>query len=242
MPATKRKADASIDNPESSKRTRMDDPTSTSAAQGVASQAPGKDMPQAPARDTEPGQIATVMEEDTIDGQPPASGPRRRINKLAPSRPWPTVARADSATGPRSAHKEGKNYICITRKTNLGAYMRRCKDLILQDGYKTLHLSAMGAAIPHLVQLSVALPPILPYGPEEFHTEITTGTVKVHDEVIPEDDEADITYESRGKSTLMIIMKIGDGEYEGNDKSKSIERRKRGKQRQRQTQVPPLPL
>jgi hypothetical protein len=31
-------------------------------------------------------------------------------------------------------HHEGKNYIWITRKTALGAYMRRCKDLIYKDG------------------------------------------------------------------------------------------------------------
>ncbi|KAK7688991.1 hypothetical protein QCA50_007682 [Cerrena zonata] len=117
-----------------------------------------------------------------------------------------------SATGPRSAHTEGKNYICITRKTPLGAYLRRCKDLILKDGFKSLHLSAMGAAIPHLVTLSTSLPSILPHSAEEIHTEIQTGTVEVQDEVIPEDDDdEDISYRTRGKSTLMVVIKIGDG-------------------------------
>ena len=71
----------------------------------------------------------------------PGPGPIRtsitsshRVNKLAPSRPFPTVFAAVSATGPRSAHQEGKNYITITRKTKLGAYLRRCKDLVLKDG------------------------------------------------------------------------------------------------------------
>jgi ribonuclease P/MRP protein subunit RPP20 len=59
---------------------------------------------------------------------------RRRINKLVPPRPFPTVPASVSATGPRSAHTEGKNYICLTRKTSLGAYMRRCKDVVLKDG------------------------------------------------------------------------------------------------------------
>ena len=59
---------------------------------------------------------------------------RRRINRLVPPRPFPTVPTSVSATGPRSAHKDGKNYICLTRKTSLGAYMRRCKDVILKDG------------------------------------------------------------------------------------------------------------
>lgn len=168
------------------------------------------------------------------DGQSSANGAtsKKRIRKLAPPRPFPTVPTSMSATGPRSAHTEGKNYICITRKTPLGAYLRRCKDLILKDGcvltgyfiitvqliicpfksFKSLHLSAMGAAIPHLVTLSTSLPSILPHSPDEIHTEIQTGTVEVQDEVVPDDDEdEDISYRTRGKSTLMIVIKIGDG-------------------------------
>ena len=63
---------------------------------------------------------------------------RKRIRKLAPPRPFPTVPTSMNATGPRSTHVEGKNYICITRKTPLGAYLRRCKDLILKDGYVSI--------------------------------------------------------------------------------------------------------
>ena len=59
---------------------------------------------------------------------------RRRINKLVPPRPFPTVPTSVSATGPRSNHKEGKNLICITRKTTLASYLRRCKDIIIKDG------------------------------------------------------------------------------------------------------------
>ena len=58
-----------------------------------------------------------------------------RIRKLAPRRPYPTVPTSMSATGPRSAHTEGKNFICITRRTPLGAYLRRCKEVIMKDGY-----------------------------------------------------------------------------------------------------------
>ncbi|KAJ7063601.1 hypothetical protein C8F01DRAFT_1056046 [Mycena amicta] len=135
-----------------------------------------------------------------IDGPGPS---RPNITRLAPTRPFPTVPRSVSATGPRSAHTEGKNRICLTRKTPLSAYLRRCK--------KTLYLSAMGAAIPHLLQLSVALPPILPFSPAEIHTEVTTGTVEVQDEIIPDDDDDDIEYKTRAKSTLLIVFKIGDG-------------------------------
>jgi ribonuclease P/MRP protein subunit RPP20 len=84
--------------------------------------------------------------------------------------------------------------------------------------HKTLRLSAMGAAIPHLMQLALSLPSILPYPPDEVHTKVTTGTVEVQDEVLPEDDDEDITYRTRGKSTLMVVIKIRDGMDEGPSK------------------------
>ncbi|KAF5372887.1 hypothetical protein D9758_001512 [Tetrapyrgos nigripes] len=149
---------------------------------------------------------------ESVPKQAPAQKPRKNRRKLTAPRPFPTVPTSVSASGPRSAHTEGKNLICITRKTSLGNYLRRCKDVIIKDGYKTLHLSAMGAAIPLLLQLSVALPPILPFSSDEIRTEVTTGTVEVTDEILPEDDEHDITQETRGKSTLQIVITIGDGE------------------------------
>jgi len=76
-------------------------------------------------------------EEEMPKPDPPPAKPvakRPKINKLTPPRPFPTVPASVSATGPRSAHSEGKNHICVTRKTPLAAYLRRCKDVILKDG------------------------------------------------------------------------------------------------------------
>ncbi|KLO18532.1 hypothetical protein SCHPADRAFT_803851, partial [Schizopora paradoxa] len=134
-----------------------------------------------------------------------------KIRKLEPRRPFPTVPTSVSATGPRSAHVEGKNYICITRRTQLGAYLRRCKDLVLKDGYKTIHLHAMGAAITHLARLAVSLPTILPFPKDEIRTEIRTGTAEVHDEIIPNDEDEDISMRKRDKSTLAVVIIIGNG-------------------------------
>ena len=88
---------------------------------------------------------AVEDEEEVAEEEPGVSKPnplparpvvnRRKIKKLTPPRPFPTVPTSVSATGPRSAHSEGKNYICITRKTPLAAYLRRCKDVIMVDGY-----------------------------------------------------------------------------------------------------------
>ncbi|KAI9511350.1 hypothetical protein F5148DRAFT_1280903 [Russula earlei] len=137
--------------------------------------------------------------------------PPHRVKKLVPPRPFPTVSAAVSATGPRSAHHEGKNYVTITRKTKLGAYLRRCKDLVLKDGYKSLHLFALGAAIPHLCKLAESLPHMLPFSSGEIRTEILTGTVDVQDEVLPEDEDEEVIYRTRAKSSLKVVILIGDG-------------------------------
>ncbi|VDC03932.1 unnamed protein product [Peniophora sp. CBMAI 1063] len=137
--------------------------------------------------------------------------PAVKRRKLAPPRPYPTVPASVNATGPRSTHHEGKNYIAVTRKTKLAAYLRRCKDLVIKDGYKSLHLNALGAAIPHLTLLATSLPSVLPYPPDELRMDILTGTVTVQDEIIPDDEDEDIGYEKREKSTLSVVLTIGDG-------------------------------
>ncbi|KAI0312963.1 hypothetical protein OF83DRAFT_1143535 [Amylostereum chailletii] len=166
------------------------------------------------------GQPAVPLQGSHVTGDtPPVASnsttpevkPICRVKKLVPPRPFPTVPTSVSATGPRSAHHEGKNYIAVTRKTGLGAYLRRCKDLVLKDGYKSIHLNAMGAAIPHLTTLALSIPAVLPFAADEISTEVLTGTVEVQDELLPDDEDEDISYRTRGKSTLSIVMTIGDG-------------------------------
>lgn len=60
--------------------------------------------------------------------------PRPKIVKLAPHRPYPTVPTSSNATGPKSKRAEGGNKICVTRKTNLGAYLSQCKDVFIKGG------------------------------------------------------------------------------------------------------------
>jgi ribonuclease P/MRP protein subunit RPP20 len=119
----------------------------------------------------------------------------------------------------------------------MGKHHRRffsVQKLLIVDRYKTLHLSAMGAAIPHLLQLTLALPPILPFSPDEIHTEVQTGTVEVQDEIIPEDEDEDISYQTRGKSSLKVVIKIGSGDDEpagGIEKTAVTGKRKRSGKR-----------
>ena len=69
----------------------------------------------------------------------------------------------------------------------------------------------MGAAIPICLTLAASLPDILPSGSSKIKTEISTGTVQVRDEVIPENDDEDISYANRSKSTVSVTMTLGDG-------------------------------
>lgn len=170
-----------------------------------------KETPQA----TSPAPDASA--DQSGPSQKPNPNRRPRIRKLVPPRPFPTVASASSATGPRSAHHEGKNNICITRKTKLAAYLRRCKALLVDDGFKELRLSAMGAAIPHLALLAISLPPILPWAEDEVHVDVFTGSLEVHDEVLSEsgseaEDGPQEEFRTRVKSTMNIIIRIGQGE------------------------------
>jgi len=141
----------------------------------------------------------------------PNTHPRPRIRKLAPPRPFPAVAPSAPATAPRSLHKEGKNNICITRRTKLAAYLRRCKALIIEDGFKEIRLSAMGAAIPHLALLVGSLPQIVP---GDLDVEVQTGSVGVVDQMLDESGDEDSgsddkEFRTRVKSAMNVVIRVG---------------------------------
>ena len=59
--------------------------------------------------------------------------------------------------------------------------------------------------------LVASLPDILPFPAEEIRTEVLTGTVDVQDEIVPDDEDEDISYRTRAKSSLSVVVIIGDG-------------------------------
>lgn len=69
----------------------------------------------------------------------------------------------------------------------------------------------MGAAIPHLLTLSVSLPAILPFPKDDIQLEVRTGTIEVLDEVIPDDEDEDISVRTRGKGGVSVILKVREG-------------------------------
>lgn len=115
---------------------------------------------------------------------------------------------------------------------SLGAGTAHYSASLHSPRYKSLHLSALGAAIPHLCKLAESLPEILPFSLEEIRTEILTGTVDVQDELLPDDEDEDITYRTRAKSSLSVVIIIGDGVDEsiagGSKWGPRGKRRKRG--------------
>jgi len=93
----------------------------------------------------------------------------------------------------------------------------------------------MGAAIPVCLTLAVSLPDILPFDPSEIKTEISTDTVQVRDEIIPEKDDEDISYANRSKSTVSVTLIIGDGADETRPTKRCVlgEKRQRKKKNQK---------
>ncbi|KAG8919027.1 hypothetical protein FRC01_001515, partial [Tulasnella sp. 417] len=131
------------------------------------------------------------------------------------------------------------NKILVGRKTPLGAYLRRCKECVLSDGYKTLYLSATSAAIPTLLIIATSLPEMLPFAKDEIKIEYKTGTVRCMDEILPDEepeDEEDPTIQSelveRKIASLSVTITIGDGQKEITGKEKKTPKKLRGGGRQ----------
>ncbi|TFY70678.1 hypothetical protein EVG20_g2328 [Dentipellis fragilis] len=231
--APKRKLDALTDADEQTTPAKSTNPPeAASTSTNHANAAESERVPATQRTAAEPStKVPSHKGKEKATATAEAQEPKHKIRRLAPPRPFPTVPTSVNATGPRSTHHEGKNYIAITRKTQMGGYLRRIKDVVLKDGYRTIHLNALGAAIPHLMRLAVSIPAVLPYAAQEIHTEVLTGTVEVQDEIIPDDEDEDISYQTRGKSTVSVIIKIGDGLDEKLEGGKWSSRGKRGKAR-----------
>lgn len=73
----------------------------------------------------------------------------------------------------------------MTRSTGLGLLIGRCRSLVVDEGYTTLRLHAISAAIPQALLLLHALMDILPYpkGEKGMWYELRTGSVECVDEV-----------------------------------------------------------
>jgi len=85
----------------------------------------------------------------TTQGRGPLA-PKPKIIKLKPARPYPTVPTSSSATVPKSRRAEGRNKVCVTRRTELGSYLRQCRDVLTKDGY--VHVRQLDLACTLIVR------------------------------------------------------------------------------------------
>lgn len=210
---------------------------SQSAQTKVTDKRPGKEIRKAIPNAPKTNASSPSSASDTGPSVPvptplaPAPAPPRkrpRILKLAPPRPYPTVPIGRSATGPRSTSTRPSPdeplCLCVTRKTALAAYIRRCKSAFLQDGAREIHLSAMGAAIPHLAVLvgSLTTQGILPFAQDDLEVEVYTGSGEVVDEILSDSesesgekvqdtDTPKEEFRKRTKSTMNVIIRHKNG-------------------------------
>lgn len=88
----------------------------------------------APNDSTEPSSKVLSKRKASPPPEPTARRKRQKIVRLAPPRPFAQVPVGSNATGPSSTRGEGKNRLGVTRKIELGFYLRKCKELVSVDG------------------------------------------------------------------------------------------------------------
>ncbi|KZV99134.1 hypothetical protein EXIGLDRAFT_640887, partial [Exidia glandulosa HHB12029] len=159
-----------------------------------------------------PGPVKPTNASQKAKSWVPQERETHKLVKLTPARPFTSVPPGSSATSSRRA--QTLNYFLISRRSTLGSYLRRCKAVVLESKHKTIHLSAMGAAIPLLLQITASLPHVLPYDRSKIAIEVKTGTVCVKDERVPNDEEEDVELRTRDKSTLNVVVRIDGGDPE----------------------------
>ncbi|GAA5987801.1 hypothetical protein JCM10908_007221 [Rhodotorula pacifica] len=106
-------------------------------------------------------------------------------------------------------------------------YLKMGVAAFVERGCTTLTLHALGAAIPLCLSLALAIRDAIPGGEplEDEHDtdkaaagseesvvkmEVMTGSKDVHDEITPDDEEEDIVYQTRTKSTVSITLSLSE--------------------------------
>ncbi|ORX87147.1 hypothetical protein BCR32DRAFT_289543 [Anaeromyces robustus] len=94
-----------------------------------------------------------------------------------------------------------KNDIYVSRKSSYIALIKRAKKLLLEKETSYIVLHGLGAAIKTTVNLALE---IKKQFTDKIDWEITTSTVKLYDDVEPENKEDDIITETRNNSAITI--------------------------------------
>ncbi|GAA6003087.1 hypothetical protein JCM10207_001978 [Rhodosporidiobolus poonsookiae] len=119
---------------------------------------------------------------------------------------------------PRGGVSQGLGFAGYLKK-GVGAFMDR--------GCTSLTVHGMGAAIPLALSLALAIRDAIPGGEplslsptsedeaggaedDVVRMEVRTGSKVVHDEVTPEDEDDDIIYQTRTKSTVSVELSLAE--------------------------------
>ncbi|RXK34930.1 hypothetical protein M231_07801 [Tremella mesenterica] len=141
--------------------------------------------PKAPA--PHPSSSRNVIRRKLAPPLPPVSSSSHpgAINGRQPNLPLKTLQGLKTRRTDSTKAGYGREVVLVTRKSGLGTLIGRCRSLVLDEGYTTLTLHALSAAIPHALLLLHALLDILPYpkGSGGMWYEIKTGSVECVDEV-----------------------------------------------------------
>ncbi|ORX57339.1 hypothetical protein BCR36DRAFT_409637 [Piromyces finnis] len=94
-----------------------------------------------------------------------------------------------------------KNDIYVSRKSSYISLIKRAKKLLLEKEITFIVLHGLGAAIKTTVNLALELKKQFS---DKIDWEITTSTVKLFDDIEPENKEDDISTETRNNSAITI--------------------------------------
>ncbi|KAJ2345844.1 hypothetical protein GGF43_005120 [Coemansia sp. RSA 2618] len=96
--------------------------------------------------------------------------------------------------------------IYVTRdRRKFNSYMRRARKLLVERNYPAITIHGLGAAIQTAIKLATAVKASLG---DQVTMDTTTHTVTLYDDVIPQDDSADIATQARQNSAVQIKMAL----------------------------------
>ncbi|KAJ1842082.1 hypothetical protein H4S02_000911 [Coemansia sp. RSA 2611] len=96
--------------------------------------------------------------------------------------------------------------IYVTRdRRKFNSFMRRARKLLVERNYPSVTIHGLGAAIPTAIKLATALKASVG---EQVTMETTTHTVTLYDDIVLQDESADISTQARQNSAVQIKMAL----------------------------------
>ncbi|CAG8482996.1 6165_t:CDS:2 [Diversispora eburnea] len=101
--------------------------------------------------------------------------------------------------------------IYVSRNSNFKGQLFRAKRLLLEDGHSPIIIiHGLGAAIQKSINLVLTLNDLLQ---NQIVYKVTTGTVNLVDDIIPDDDDKDLEVQTRNNSSIHIEVSLKDNSF-----------------------------